>query len=149
MPTTYDIGLARYRISKLVLARNFYWRKYPKTFCERWMCVLWYVCWQIWQDISFYKVWLDYGHPVYCVKKTADGIGSRDRKCGAICGHPGSRMDRHPLVLSSGTTWLVISDIRGNTSTHVYANMVRIIAWIKLLWPLLLTWFNFNPSMDK
>ena len=25
----------------------------------------------------------------------------------------------------------------------------RINAWTKCLWPLLLTWFNFNPSMDK
>ena len=32
---------------------------------------------------------------------------------------------------------------------YVDMNRVDIGSYNGLLWPLLLTWFNFNPSMDK
>ena len=41
-------------------------------------------------------------------------------------------------------------DATGNRSaTAMYANSVYIWIVSTLQWPLLLTWFNFDPSMDK
>ena len=46
--------------------------------------------------------------------------------------------------IEAKTKWLPFAD---DMSKLFFLN--GIVSWFKLLWPLLLTWFNFNPSMDK
>ena len=53
-------------------------------------------------------------------------------------------------------------DATSNVEFHVSGHSLKLVSSVKLLgvqiderlssddhWPLLLTWFNFNPSMDK
>ena len=47
-----------------------------------------------------------------------------------------------------GTLSFVISDDQENNHDFVQLSHVPDNIWV-LLWHLLLTWFNFNPSMDK
>ena len=54
----------------------------------------------------------------------------------------GDRIHQFPLI-SVYYYWLVV-DIDKYWLSHLFEMLIKLD-----LWPLLLTWFNFNPSMDK
>ena len=58
-------------------------------------------------------------------------------------------MDICAMVAVIISSYLVIDMIDFNLKGRFTMQLLQLQLTHLLLWPLLLTWFNFNPSMDK